>query len=113
MTSFSRSAWCSISPRVNLTKLDAHKHFWAIVRGNHRWLTPAPAPLCREFGPQNLSPRLTANGIDSTILVQAAPIVAETNYLPTLVDRSEFISGVAGRVDFEADHAAKAERHCP
>ncbi len=90
-----------------MTKLDAHQHFWALERGDYRWLTPALAPLYREFRPQDLSPRLTANGIDGTILVQAAPTVAETEYLLTLADRNEFIRGVVGWVDFEADHAAK------
>ena len=90
-----------------MTKLDAHQHFWALERGDYGWLTPALGPLYRDFGPQDLSPRLAANGIDGTILVQAAPTVSETEYLLALADRNEFIRGVVGWVDFEAGHAAE------
>ncbi|MCY4286684.1 MAG: amidohydrolase family protein [Thiotrichales bacterium] len=85
-----------------MTTLDAHQHFWALERGDYGWLTPALAPLYRDFGPRDLAPKLAASGIDGTILVQAAPSVAETEYLLVLADRNDFIEGVVGWVDFEA-----------
>lgn len=90
-----------------MTTLDAHQHFWALERGDYGWLTPALTPLYRDFGPRDLLPKLAANRIDGTILVQAAPTVAETEYLLALADRNAFIKGVVGWVDFEAAGAVE------
>ena len=62
-------------------RIDAHQHFWAIARGDCGWLTPAMTGLYRDFGPGDLEPLLERHGIDGTVLVQAAPTLAETRYL--------------------------------
>lgn len=86
--------------------IDAHQHFWKLARGDYRWLTPALAPLYRDFGPQDLAPLRERHGIDGTVLVQAADSVAETEYLLALADAEPAILGVVGWVDFEARDAA-------
>lgn len=87
-------------------KIDAHQHFWALERGDYGWLTPELAPLYRDFSPNELAPILRANGVEGTVLVQAAPTVAETEYLLELADNNSFVLGVVGWVDFDATHAA-------
>lgn len=87
-------------------KIDAHQHFWALERGDYGWLTPELAPLYRDFLPNELAPILRANGVEGTVLVQAAPTVAETEYLLELADNNSFVLGVVGWVDFDATHAA-------
>jgi L-fuconolactonase len=82
--------------------IDAHQHFWRLDRGDYGWLTPALAPIYRDFLPEHLAPILAAAGIHSTILVQAAPTLAETHYLLELAHAHPFIAGVVGWVDFEA-----------
>lgn len=86
-------------------KIDAHQHFWALARGDYGWLTPDMTPIYRDFSPDDLAPALRANGIDGTVLIQAAPTVAETRYMLDLADRNAFILGVVGWVDFEAADA--------
>lgn len=86
-------------------KIDAHQHFWALARGDYGWLTPDLGQIYRDFGPDDLAPLLQAQGIDGTILVQAAPTVAETEYLLSLADKTPFIKGVVGWVDFDAPDA--------
>ena len=86
-------------------KIDAHQHFWALARGDYGWLTPDLSQIYRDFGPDDLAPLLQAQGIDGTILVQAAPTVAETEYLLSLADKTPFIKGVVGWVDFDAPDA--------
>ncbi|MCK6447456.1 MAG: amidohydrolase family protein [Planctomycetes bacterium] len=86
-------------------RIDAHQHFWKVARGDYGWLTPELAPLYRDFGPEDLAPLLAARGIDGTILVQAAPTLAETEYLLELAERTPFVLGVVGWVDFEAPDA--------
>ena len=85
--------------------IDAHQHFWELGRGDYRWLTPALAPIHRDFGPDDLRPILTHHGITRTVLVQAAPTEAETRYLLAIANCTDFVAGVVGWTDFEAPDA--------
>lgn len=87
-------------------RIDAHQHFWAMARGDYGWLTPDLGVIYRDFTPDDLAPMLKDAGIDGTVLVQAAPTVAETEYMLSLADETPFIKGVVGWVDFEASDAA-------
>ena len=87
-------------------RLDAHQHFWDIGRGDYGWLTPDAGPIYRNYHPDDLKPHLDRHDIAGTILVQAAPTVAETEYMLALADGHDFIKGVVGWVDFEAASAA-------
>lgn len=88
-------------------RIDAHQHFWKVERNDYGWLTPALEPLYRDFGPADLAPLLQDAGIDRTILVQAAPTVAETRFLLELAARTDLVAGVVGWIDMEsADSAA-------
>jgi len=86
-------------------RIDSHQHFWRLDRGDYGWLTPALAPIYRDYLPEHLVPQLARTSVDSTILVQAAPTLAETGYLLELARRHDFIAGVVGWVDFDADSA--------
>lgn len=88
--------------------IDAHQHFWRLDRGDYGWLTPKLARLYRDFGPNDLAPLLATAGIDQTILVQAAPTIAETEYMLSLADAHGFIRGVVGWVDFDSPAAPEA-----
>ncbi len=81
--------------------IDAHQHFWSLARSDYGWLTPALEPLYRDFEPSDLAPLIRRNGIDKTILVQAAPTIDETRYLLNIADLHEFIAGVVGWIDME------------
>lgn len=87
-------------------KIDAHQHFWQISRGDYGWLTPEVGEINRDFLPADLAPILKDAGIDGTILVQAAPTAAETQFMLELANQTPFIKGVVGWVDFEAPDAA-------
>lgn len=87
-------------------RIDSHQHFWSLARGDYGWLTPALAPLYRDFLPADLAPLLADAGVDRTVLVQAAPTVDETRYLLDLAKSGEFIAGVVGWVDMEGGEEA-------
>jgi L-fuconolactonase len=91
--------------------IDAHQHFWRLDRGDYGWLTPALAPIHRDFGPQDLAPILARHGIARTLLVQAAPTLAETRFLLDLARTTPFVAGVVGWVDFDAADAPDAVTH--
>jgi L-fuconolactonase len=86
-------------------RIDSHQHFWSLERGDYDWLTPGLTPLYRDFGPEDLAPHLEATGIEHTILVQAAPTVAETGFLLSIAERTDFVAGVVGWVDLSASDA--------
>jgi L-fuconolactonase len=87
-------------------RVDSHQHFWRLDRGDYGWLTPALTPIYRDFLPDVLAPQIARAGVGSTILVQAAATVAETEFLLDLAREHEFIAGVVGWVDFESADAA-------
>ncbi|MFB5189149.1 amidohydrolase family protein [Alicyclobacillus fastidiosus] len=90
-------------------RIDAHQHFWKLCRGDYAWLQPDNVRLYRDFLPDDVLPHLAARGIDQTIVVQAAPTVAETEFLLELASHQPFIAGVVGWLDlasreFEASY---------
>lgn len=89
----------------SLQILDSHQHFWRLSRGDYGWLTPELQALYRDFEPEDLKPHLDRCAVRQTILVQAAPTVAETRFILDLADAHDFIAGVVGWIDFEADDA--------
>jgi L-fuconolactonase len=86
-------------------RIDSHQHFWRLERGDYGWLTPSQQPIYRDYLPSDLAPQLTRAGVDATILVQAAPTVAETLFMLELARDNPFIVGVVGWVDFESPMA--------
>jgi L-fuconolactonase len=89
--------------------VDAHQHFWDPARGDYGWLKP-DNPIHRVFGTADLRPLLVTTGIDATILVQAAPTVAETDYMLEIARNAKFILGVVGWIDLLAPDAADEVR---
>jgi L-fuconolactonase len=87
-------------------RIDAHQHFWRLARGDYGWLTPGLAPIYRDFEPTDLAPLLARAGIDGTVLVQAAPTVAETRFLLDLATVAPFVAGVVGWAPLDAPDGA-------
>ncbi len=86
--------------------IDAHQHVWSLARGDYGWLTPNLAPLYRDFSLADMQPLRERAGIDSGVLVQAAPTVAETRFLLDIAQRSQgAVKGVVGWVDLAAPDA--------
>ena len=86
--------------------IDSHQHFWDPARVDYGWLHPGSA-LYRAYCPNDLAPLLRANGIQGSILVQAAPTAHETDYLLQLASDTPWILGVIGWIDLAAGDASK------
>ena len=84
--------------------IDAHQHFWDPKRGDYGWLRP-DNPIHRVFSPDDLRPLLDEAGVDGTILVQAAPTTAETDYMLGIARDTPWILGVVGWIDLLAPDA--------
>jgi len=92
--------------------VDAHHHVWSLARGDYGWLTPALAPIHRDFTLKDLRPLLEQAGVAATVLVQAAPTVAETRYLLDVAERSDgVVKGVVGWVDLGEPSAIPTLTH--
>ena len=86
--------------------VDAHHHLWQLARGDYGWLGPSLAAIYRDFELDDLAPLLAAAGIGTTVLVQAAPTVAETQFLLEEARRSRgLVAGVVGWADLAAPDA--------
>ena len=87
--------------------VDAHHHVWSLARGDYGWLTPALAPIHRDFDLDDYA-RVAPPGMVS-VLVQAAPTVAETRFLLDAARRSDGrAKAVVGWVELDADDAIDA-----
>lgn len=85
--------------------VDAHQHFWKIDRGDYGWMDDSVAAIRHDILPSDLVPLARACDVRATIAVQAAPTVAETEFLLQLASGNPLIAGVVGWVDLEAEKA--------
>lgn len=83
--------------------VDAHHHIWQVGRGDYGWLKP-DLPICRDYGLDDLRPLL--GEVDTTMLVQAAPTEAETDFLLAVARANPLVRGVVGWMDLAAPDAA-------
>src|SRR5262249_37552600 len=89
-------------------RIDAHHHVWKLARGDYGWLEPTPqlSAIYRDFALADLRPLLRDARIEATVLVQAAPSIAETRYLLDVARESTgLVRGVVGWVDLAARDA--------
>jgi len=84
-------------------RLDSHQHLWRYNPRDYAWMGEGMESLKRDYLPEDLAPLLEAIGFDGAIAVQARQMAAETEFLLALADEFDFIRGVVGWVDFEAD----------
>lgn len=83
-------------------RIDSHQHFWQLSRGDYDWLTPELKVLYRDFLPSDLLPLLKQSSINSTVLVQAAATIEETQFMLKTAEHNDFVVGVVGWVDMES-----------
>lgn len=85
-------------------KIDAHQHFWKFDPVRDSWITDEMSAIKRDFLPKDLHPVLQENSIDGCVAVQADQSETETNFLLSLADKNDFIKGVVGWIDLQADN---------
>lgn len=89
-------------------RLDAHLHIWSLARGDYDWLDPESGVLYRDFTAVDAAAVLASRGIDGAILVQAAPTVAETDFLIETAEREPWAKAVVGWADLADPDAVRA-----
>ena len=92
-------------------RIDAHQHFWHPSRGDYSWMPVDDPVLSRPYLPADLDDALASTGVTRTVLVQAAPSIAETDYMLGLADATPSIARVVGWIPFEDPaHRATLDR---
>ncbi len=87
-------------------RVDAHVHFWTLARGDYDWMTPDLDKLHRDFRPEDLAPHLDKAGMHEAVIVQAAATIDETEFILAIAGHTDFVAGVVGWIDMEAETAA-------
>ncbi|MEY4317657.1 MAG: hypothetical protein RI902_1465 [Pseudomonadota bacterium] len=85
--------------------IDAHFHCWQLDRNDYGWLTPQLSPIYRDVTLADWMVHAKAHGITGGVLVQAAPTLAETEFLLHQAQQHAMVLGVVGWVDMLAEDA--------
>lgn len=84
-------------------KIDAHHHFWKFDPVRDAWIDDSMSILQKDFLPSDFIAILEQNLIDGTVAVQADQSDGETEFLLNLGEEHDFIKGVVGWIDLQAD----------
>jgi L-fuconolactonase len=91
--------------------VDAHHHLWRYRAGTRPWLDARSelAGLRRDFLAPELAAHLQANGIDRTVIVQAADSLEDTAFMLEAARANPFIAGVVAWAPLAEPRAAAAQ----
>ncbi len=89
---------------TSLGAIDAHQHFWKFDPVRDSWINEDMKMIQRDFLPQDLNPILQANGLEGCVTVQSDQSEAENDFQLANADQYDFIKGVVGWVDLQADN---------
>ena len=81
--------------------IDSHHHLWNPLRGDYGWMPVNDPILSHKYALPDLVSVAAQNGIEKSVLVQAAPSVHETEYMLGIADSTDLIGGVVGWINFE------------
>ncbi|MEN7550576.1 amidohydrolase family protein [Rapidithrix thailandica] len=87
-----------------MQKIDAHHHFWKYSPVAHSWITEELQILKRDYLPEDLETEIKKSGYTGVVSVQASQTEAETDFLLGLAEQNEFIKGVVGWLDLQAEN---------
>jgi len=94
-----------------MMKIDAHQHFWKFDPVRDSWITNEMSVIQKDFFPNDLKPVLQQNGFDGCVAVQASQAEEETEFLIGLARENDFIKGIVGWVDLQADSITERLEH--
>ena len=83
--------------------IDSHQHFWIFDPVRDAWINDNMSILRNHFLPSDVAPILKSNAVDACIAVQADQSLQETHFLLKLAHEHEFIKGVVGWADLQAE----------
>lgn len=94
-----------------MLKIDAHQHFWVFDPVRDSWINDEMKVIQRDFLPPELDFVLRENGMNGCIAVQADQSEEQNTFLLGLTEGHDFIKGVVGWVDLQADNIEARLEH--
>lgn len=94
-----------------MLKIDAHQHFWVFDPVRDSWINDEMKVIQRDFLPPELAFVLRENGIDGCVAVQADQSEEQNAFLLGLTEGHDFIKGIVGWVDLQADNIEERLEH--
>lgn len=94
-----------------MLKIDAHQHFWKFDLVRDSWITNEMAVIQRDFLPHDLQPVLKENGFEGCVVVQSDQSEEESVFQLENAANNEFIKGVVGWADLQADDVEERLAH--
>ena len=92
-------------------RIDAHQHFWKYNEVRDSWITEDMAVIQKNFLPEDFKPLLPINNIDGSVVVQSDQSKEENIFQLANGLQHDFIKGVVGWVDLEADDVSDHLAH--
>ena len=86
-----------------MPRIDSHQHFWKFDPVRDAWITDDMSTIRKDFFPQQLQPILAGNGFEGCVTVQSDQSESENAFQLANADRYDFIKGIVGWVDLQAD----------
>lgn len=88
----------------NISRIDAHQHFWLYEPSEYSWISPEMLVLQQDFLPNKLNPLLKQHNFDGSIVVQARQTETETQFLIKLAQNHPEILAVIGWINLCSDN---------
>src|SRR3954470_4029678 len=76
--------------------IDTHVHIWNFEKAAYEWLRNDTSILNRNYDIQELDEERVEAGVTGGVLVQAANNAADTEWMLTVAERTDWIMGVVG-----------------
>ncbi|WP_058973254.1 amidohydrolase family protein [Type-D symbiont of Plautia stali] len=83
-------------------RIDAHQHFWRYQAQDYPWISKQMGTLQRDYLADDLSPLLTGQQLQGSIVVQARQCPQETTQLLQWAAESQATQAVVGWIDITA-----------
>lgn len=96
-------AWVLPNKDAKRMRIDAHQHFWKFDPVRDSWITDDMAVIKKDFLPGDFQLVLGKNGFAGSVVVQADQSEAENEFLLNHSSHYDFIKGVVGWVDLQAE----------
>ena len=94
-----------------MLKIDSHQHFWKFDAVRDSWITNEMAVIKKDFLPADLQPVLQENNFNGCVVVQSDQSEAENSFHLDNAAKNDFIKGVVGWIDLQADNAEERLAH--
>ncbi len=94
-----------------MAAIDAHQHFWKYNPVRDGWITDEMLTIKKDFLPNDLLPVLQQNGFDGSVVVQSDQSEEENIFQLKNAERYDFIKGVVGWVDLQANNVEERLAH--